>query len=153
NDPKSSIRDIALIRGRSLKGTVVGPDGRPLSGARAAGLGPLPQFDFGRQANNMTAATFIVGGLIPRKTRNLVFFHSEKKLAKVMSVRGDQEGPLTVKLEPLGAVAGRIVASDGKPLPGVKVSTVISFQSEDFKTLPPEIRFNYPSWSVLLNNE
>src|SRR5262249_46903691 len=37
-DPKSTHCDIALVPGRAVTGTIRGPDGQPLPGARAAGL-------------------------------------------------------------------------------------------------------------------
>jgi hypothetical protein len=46
----------------------------------------------------------------------LSFWHIEKGLGKSLTISGDQTGPLTVRLEPFGVIAGRIVDRAGKPL-------------------------------------
>ena len=47
-----------------------------------------------------------------------------RELGKVVAVRGDEAEPLTVRLEPLGAVSGRLVDRAGKPVPKVRVSFI-----------------------------
>jgi hypothetical protein len=48
--------------------------------------------------------------------------HAEKKLGGWVRVRGDEKEAVTAKLLPLGAVMGKIVDSDGRPITGVSVS-------------------------------
>jgi RNA polymerase sigma factor (sigma-70 family) len=152
-DPKSRTQDIALASGKTVSGTVLGPDARPLAGAHAAGLTPLAQFTFGRTLEKMRTASFKAGGLAPQKPRALVFIHPEKKLARVHMLRGDEAGPLKVQLQPLGTLTGRIVDAGGKPLEGLKVSAQMSTKQEDSKHLPAEILFDYPAWSKLTNGK
>jgi RNA polymerase sigma factor (sigma-70 family) len=151
-DPKSTHMDVALIPGRALAGTVVGPDGKPVAGAHAAGLAATPQF-FDHSAGKLDKATFTVSALHPTKPRTLLVVHPEKKLAKVQTVRPDEAGLLVVRLEPSGALAGRLVDAAGKPLAGLKVSAMLSFNPENSKGLPAELRFNGPTWSKLINGE
>jgi RNA polymerase sigma factor (sigma-70 family) len=151
DDPKSTHQDVALVPGRSVGGTVRGPDGQPLTGARAAGLGATPKF-FDPTEGKLPAASFTVSGLGPKKPRVVVFFHPEKKLARVLTVRPDEPGPLEVRLEPLGALAGRVVDAAGKPLAGLRVSAHLNMQ----QNLPPDFRFNSQyaqSWGKLLHGE
>jgi RNA polymerase sigma factor (sigma-70 family) len=145
-DPRSTTRDIALVAGKTVTGTVLGPDGRPLAGARAAGLSGIVQFSFGREPEKLPTASFTAGGLDPQKPRALVFIHPEKKLAKVQHPRGSEAGPLQVRLEPLGALAGRILDAAGKPLPGVSVTIMLSYRPEDYKGLPYDLLIDRQTW-------
>jgi RNA polymerase sigma factor (sigma-70 family) len=96
-----------------VKGKLIGPDGRPVSGVLAAGLRhdwfwgpdwPLPTGEF-------TAL-----GLDPARPRLLGFAHWDRKLAGSVVVRGDEAGPVTVKLVPWGTVSGRLLDVEGKPI-------------------------------------
>jgi hypothetical protein len=54
----------------------------------------------------------------------------------VLRVRGDEAEPLTVALEPLGAVRGRLLDPDGKPSQGLTVSLSVARTTEDYKDYP-----------------
>jgi RNA polymerase sigma factor (sigma-70 family) len=138
-------RSVALEPGRTRTGTVDGPDGKPLSGVLVYGLEPVP--DVGRLAGfvalkigapptKLPTAAFTATGLDPRRPRALVFFHPEKNLAKVQRVRGDEAEAVKVRLEPLGAISGRIVGEDGKPRAGLRVGVFLSTDFADFQGLP-----------------
>jgi RNA polymerase sigma factor (sigma-70 family) len=105
-------RDAALQQGRTLSGKLVDPDGRPVTGATVLGL---REGAFEEKA--LAADTFTVRQLSPRRSRMLVCYHKEKNLGARVDVRGDEAGPLTVRLRPCGAVTGRLVeAADGRPV-------------------------------------
>jgi hypothetical protein len=70
----------------------------------------------------LKTASFTAVGLNPKEPRHLVFIHPEKKLGKLLRLRGDEKDPLIVKLEPLGAVSGRILTEEGKPAANRRVS-------------------------------
>jgi RNA polymerase sigma factor (sigma-70 family) len=110
--------DLVLDPGPMPHGTLVGPDGKPLSGAQALGLTAY------NRSRNWTRSplkgeAFTVYGLEPTEEREVVFVHAGKQLAAVARVRGDAKEPLRVKLEPWGTVTGRLVGPDGKPRPGL----------------------------------
>jgi RNA polymerase sigma factor (sigma-70 family) len=107
--------DIPLDPGRSLKGEVVDPDGKPLAGVKVSGLRSYGGSSYWEGQPQKTSA-FTVTGLEPGKTRMLEFTHPEKKLAGSVVLKGDEKGPLTVKLGPAGALAGRLVTPDGQPV-------------------------------------
>jgi RNA polymerase sigma factor (sigma-70 family) len=107
-------RDVALRPALTLKGTVTGPDGKPLAGATVYGLVPHA---FASSA--LPTADFTVSGLNPRRTRQLLFVHKEKGLGSYREIRGDEKGPLTVRLQPLGSASGRVLDRDGQPRAGL----------------------------------
>jgi hypothetical protein len=124
-DPKTSY-DIALEPGQTRTGTVVGPDGQPLAGALVAGRTPvvngidfIPEYFSAKHL--LKDASFTAFGLSTHRARNLVFYHRQKQVGKVQPVRGDETGPLTVRLEPLGSTKGRLLDANGKPWAGLKV--------------------------------
>jgi RNA polymerase sigma factor (sigma-70 family) len=108
--------DLTVQTGRRLRGTVVAPDGKPLTGVRVTGLTALPDHEL------LSSASFTVRGLNPRCTRELCFYHRDKALGRIVTVRGDETRPLTVRLDPCGSVRGRLVDKNGKPVSGITVS-------------------------------
>jgi RNA polymerase sigma factor (sigma-70 family) len=156
-DPKSCVCDVALEPGQTLNGSVADADGRPLAGAHAAGLRPLTRFWF-RAAERLQTASFAAGGMGPGRRRVLLFVHPEKKLARVLTLRGDEPGPLTVRLEPTGSVAGRILDARGRPWPGLKVTATYRVEelreaAPDQRRLPWELFLSQDSWGKVLNRE
>ena len=73
---------------------------------------------------------FTALGLYPKEPRTLSFVHKENKLIGYVVVDGTKVQPVEVRLQPWGAVTGRLVDGDGKPLAGVKVRRF-------YPTLPP----------------
>jgi RNA polymerase sigma factor (sigma-70 family) len=108
--------NLSLRPAQPLQGTVVGPNGKPLTGVKVIGLSAMPDEEV------LDGASFTVTGLNPQRPRELFFHHRDKALGKVLTLRGDESDPLTVPLDPCGTVSGRLVDSDGKPVPGVTVS-------------------------------
>jgi hypothetical protein len=107
-------RDFVLERGQMLQGSVVGPDGKPLTGARV--WNALPE-----QLETLETDAFTVRGLNRRRSRTLLIIHDEKDLAGGVVLRGDEKGPVTVKLQRHGDVTGRIVDANGKPVAKVRL--------------------------------
>jgi protocatechuate 3,4-dioxygenase beta subunit len=108
--------NVAVDPGRTLTGTVRGPDGKPLAGTEANGL----KGD-GRGEHLQTAA-FTVAHIRPGHSRAVTFLHKAKRLAGYVVLSGDEKGPLTVKLQPWGSVKGRLVDAGGQPRTGVRLT-------------------------------
>ena len=107
--------DLVLDPGTRRPGTVEGPDGKPLSGCVAINLCP------GTMSPNMvklTSDAFTAIALDPKQPRPLFFRHDEKKLAAVVMAKGDESGPLTVRLQPAGTIIGRLLDEDDRPRSG-----------------------------------
>jgi RNA polymerase sigma factor (sigma-70 family) len=103
--------DIELDRGKKLMGTVTDPDGKSLAGATVMGLTA-----FGGGTVTLKDASFTAQALNPARPRTVAFLHKERKLAGCVKLRGDEKEPVTVKLEPWAAVAGRALDEEGNPL-------------------------------------
>jgi hypothetical protein len=119
--------DLEFLTGRSLRGSVLDPDGKPLPGATGADLSPR-QLSVNEAPPRPAAvkaakdpAEFAVTDLDPRVPHTLVFYHPERRLVGSLTVRGDEKEPLAVKLEPWGVLTGRALAPDGTPLAGADI--------------------------------
>jgi 5-hydroxyisourate hydrolase-like protein (transthyretin family) len=108
--------DFELVPGKERRLEVVGPDGNPIAGASVVGLR-----DSLLGARTLDAATGTVVGLDPDRPRRLTFLHADRKLAGHVTLRGDESEPVKVKLEPWGAITGRVLDADGRPLAGTRV--------------------------------
>jgi protocatechuate 3,4-dioxygenase beta subunit len=139
-DPKSVWADIQFEVGKIVTGQIERPDGKPLPGAMAAGLSPVTDLNFhvfGRSP--LKTAEFIATGLPPGRPGALVFFHAEEKLGKVQPLKDDETGPLTVRLEPLGTLTGRVLGPEGRPMVNVQVVVSLSTRLADYKGIPLEL--------------
>jgi protocatechuate 3,4-dioxygenase beta subunit len=113
--------NVVLDPGRALTGTVLGSDGEPLAGARVCGL---TSYAFtGWEHEPLKTDQFTAFALSKGRPRNLLFLHEGKKLAGSLLLKGDEKGPLTVRLQPYGAVRGRVVGADSLPQAKLELTT------------------------------
>jgi RNA polymerase sigma factor (sigma-70 family) len=110
--------DVLLDPGRRPHGRLVDPDGKPLPGTRVLGLTAYNRWRQWTRAP-LRGAEFTVWGLGDGEEREVVFVHEGRRLAGAVQLHRDTQGPLTVKLQPWGAVTGRLVTPKGEPRPGV----------------------------------
>jgi hypothetical protein len=109
--------DIPLDSGRSLVGTIVGPDGKPLAGAQVQGLDDFPSWTL----KPLESPQFELHALPPDASRFLFFYHRGRKLAGLLEVKATDMGPLVAKLQPCGAASGRLIDDAGVPVSGVEL--------------------------------
>src|SRR5262245_28995016 len=115
--PESLDITITLQEGSVRKGTVIGPDGKPVNGVLAAGIkGGMP--------SRLTTSEFNLSGLGSTSRRLLLFLDDAKKLGALESVTGDSAEPFTVKLQPLGSVSGEVELADKTSAAGLTVTAV-----------------------------
>jgi beta-lactamase regulating signal transducer with metallopeptidase domain/protocatechuate 3,4-dioxygenase beta subunit len=107
--------DFQLDPGQMLSGTVLDPEGKPLSRAHYRGATDPGSWTL------LDSARFSVNGYRPDKPRTLVFVQLDGKLSGSVVLKGEQTGTLTVQLHPWASVTGRLVDGDGKPLAGVEL--------------------------------
>jgi RNA polymerase sigma factor (sigma-70 family) len=116
--------DVTLRPGVSRLVKVVDADGKPVAGAVALGIRSR-----GRMTRPPTTAEFTASGLDPDQPRRVLFFHADRKLSGTLMLDGKGTGTVTVKMELLGAITGRLVDQDGRPAVGLHVEFVV--QDED----------------------
>ncbi len=95
-------------RDRKREVRVLGPDGEPLAGVTAEGEGAEA---------TTTPGVATVSGLTPMRPKRFYFRHPGRKLVGFLLARGDEAGPYTVRLQPWGTVAGRLVDAEGRARP------------------------------------
>ena len=116
---ESATVDLQVDPGRTLVVTAVDPEGKPIGGTTVRGL-----TDGGGREIKEESPSFEVRSLDPSKPRNVVVKHEGRKLVGLVQLKGDEPGPITVRLEPWGTITGRIVDDDGNPRGGLNVASV-----------------------------
>jgi RNA polymerase sigma factor (sigma-70 family) len=107
--------DFTLEPGRPLRVRVEGPDGKPLEGVSVCGQGARDMWSAAQPAE------FPVYGMEEGQGRTLLFRHPRKGLAGLREIKGDDHGPVVVRLQPAASVRGRLLKDDGRPWPHVEV--------------------------------
>jgi RNA polymerase sigma factor (sigma-70 family) len=108
-------RDVTLDPGWKFTGTVLGPDDKPLAGARSF---LLVGHWWDREA---TRAAEFGAWFNPRETSEILFQHPEKGLVGVARPPKENGGAVTVRLAPGAMLTGRLVGADGKPRASVEL--------------------------------
>ncbi|HEV3005199.1 MAG TPA: M56 family metallopeptidase [Pirellulales bacterium] len=116
-DTHELTQDATIEVGRTVVGRVETPDGEPLAGVRAQGLNSVAS-----SKTDLSTSEFTVVALNPRRRRELVFEHRERRLGYHTVIAGDEQGPLVIRLQPCGEVVGRLLDVDGEPLAGSLIS-------------------------------
>jgi hypothetical protein len=104
-------RDLQLDPGRTVRGTIVDLDGRPVSGAISQGLTASRAWD----SSPLESAEFQAVAIPPGGSRRVGFLHTGRKLSGSVLIAADLAGPVVVRLQPWGTITGRIVTDDGRP--------------------------------------
>jgi RNA polymerase sigma factor (sigma-70 family) len=116
---ETAVGELSFDRGVTVRLEVRAPDGKPLAGARVAGIA-----ECWRRTVRLTEPAGTVYSLDPAKPRTLIFFHPERHLGGTVTVDPGESGPVVAKLGPLGRVTGRLLDTDGQPLAGATVAAV-----------------------------
>src|SRR5262249_14895919 len=109
--------ELFVDRGLTARLTVQDADGQPLAGAWVAGLA-----DHWPITYKLPEPSATIYALRPEKPRTLAVYHPEKKQGGTVSIRGDEKGPVIVKLGSVGSLTGRLLDADGNPLARAEVS-------------------------------
>ena len=121
-DAEAIRRDLQLEPGLAVSGAVVGPDGEAIDGeVEVTGLRAWTMvWDNGY--SRLDSSEFTVEALDPDRPRRLTFRHAGRDLIASLIVRGDEPGPLTVRLEAAAVVTGRLVDGRGRPKSHVDIN-------------------------------
>ena len=122
---KSVAVKIEFDPGSTVTLKVTDPDGKPLEGVTLVGHGL-----YGQRMPTFPTAAISVGGLNAKgKPVQLYLLHKGRKLCSEVKVKGDEKGPIVVKMRPCGTVTGRVVDHTGKPVRDAQVT----FQMTEYK--------------------
>ena len=118
--------DVQIDPGRTRSATVVDRDGKSMPGCLAFGQGSLPIW----APQPLDSATFEVMALDPRKPRLVMVLHEGRKLGGSALIQAEGNGPVSLTLQPLGILTGRLVDDEGQPLTKLEVASVGSDDSD-----------------------
>jgi hypothetical protein len=124
-DTEEIKREIALERAHRLKVAVLGADGKPLAGAKVRGA--KQPWDW----ETLRGADFTITGPNPHRARprTVLVVHEASRQIGTLVVKGDETGPLEVRLRPWGTVTGRLLSADGEPCAGSIVDPIAADRS------------------------
>jgi hypothetical protein len=116
---------VALRRGNTVKGRVIGPDGQLIPDVWIFSRIVLGQSTVawrqwrGDRHGNARDGHFELHGLDPNTEVPVYFLQPNRKLGATVPISGKSsaDGPITVRLEPCGAARARLVAPGTKPVP------------------------------------
>ncbi|MCI0456279.1 MAG: sigma-70 family RNA polymerase sigma factor [Gemmataceae bacterium] len=135
--------DLAVTPGKTLTMKIVDPDGKPQDGVLVRGVSAMDSvflrqqnelLRFGPTVGNRTRLPIItlrhaeceVHGLDPSKPRKLYFLYPEREWFAVVTVRGDEQSPVPVRLQRMGTVTGCLKDTTGKTMQYVRVTYAYS---------------------------
>jgi protocatechuate 3,4-dioxygenase beta subunit len=104
--------DVQVDPGKTVKGTILDPDGKPLAGASIRGT-----FLSLVEIRDLPSAEFAIPAINPRRPEAYFFEHPKKHLAAAVILNGDEPAGFTVKLKPTATITGRLVTEKGEPIP------------------------------------
>jgi RNA polymerase sigma factor (sigma-70 family) len=113
-------QDITVQPASTITVKIQDADGRPLAGTfvQEAGRAYLLDGPLHTETDTWLAQGVAESG----KPRHLIFYERKKKLFAMLTLQGNEKGPVAVRLRPCAAVRGRVVDENGKPANGVNVN-------------------------------
>jgi protocatechuate 3,4-dioxygenase beta subunit len=112
-------QDVVVEQANSVAVQVQDAGGHPLPGVLVTGTDAQDQL--WKRPVPVETDTCRAYDVVPGRSRLLVFYAPDTKLAGTLRLTGDEKGPAVVRLRPAGAVKGRLVDAGGKPLAGLAV--------------------------------
>jgi hypothetical protein len=110
-------QDVELELATALPVKIRDADGKPVTGCWVTGMGP-ENWHLPTEVKDDACAAYHLEG----EPRLMGFYEPTRKRFGSLALKGDEKEPMTVTLGPGGAMKGRLVGEDGKPLAGVAVA-------------------------------
>jgi protocatechuate 3,4-dioxygenase beta subunit len=102
---------VQLDPGKTVCGTILDPDGKPVAGASIQGP-YLSLVDL----RDLPSAAFAIPAVNPGKPEAYFFKHPKRNLAAAAILKGDEAEGFTVKLKPTATITGRVLTEKGEPI-------------------------------------
>ncbi len=117
NNAAESVCNFELDAGGRVTLRTVDPDGTPLTGVLVTGVNEIDG-----NMDSMAGAEFDLVCFRPGENRTVLLYQPERRLGKSLRVKQEEvrDQPLTIELQPVGAVLGRLV-NDGEPVTGASL--------------------------------
>ncbi len=127
--------DLQVMKGLSVRLTLSDDGSQPITGVQTRGRTARSSLDRENTAGGQVEVT----NLKPEEERTVMFLHQGRMLGKIVRVKpgDDAQGPLVVKLARLATIIGRVVDSEGHPVSGATVRSLV-LPSGDFGLQLPE---------------
>jgi hypothetical protein len=103
--------DLAIDPGKTATITIEDDEGQPVTGAFVSGLA-----DSGPDTFRIGVSTCTIFALGSDRPRRVCVLHPERGLAAAITLTGEEQGSVTVRLAASAKISGRAFAPDGQPL-------------------------------------
>jgi RNA polymerase sigma factor (sigma-70 family) len=124
-------QEVALEPARKVKVTVLGVDGKPLAGVKVRGRKQEGEYE------DWAGTEFMMTRPDQKQPRTLLVVHEATRQIGTLALKGDETGPLEVRLRPWGTVTGRLLGADGEPCAGTFVNPMAGDRSLAY---PPQMQ-------------
>ncbi|MBO0698637.1 MAG: carboxypeptidase regulatory-like domain-containing protein, partial [Zavarzinella sp.] len=112
-----NVCNLTITTGRTVRGKLADPDGKPLTGVRIDGA-----IGSDVHLRDLPKAEFTIAAINPAAPKPYFFYHAEKNLAGAVILKGDEPDGFTVTLQKAATITGRLVGDDGEPLADTEIS-------------------------------
>ncbi|HQU42303.1 MAG TPA: hypothetical protein PK867_05800 [Pirellulales bacterium] len=103
--------DLPVDRGKTVELSLEDGEGQPVRDAFISGLADCWRFTF--RIADPTCTIYALGADRPRRT---CILHPERGLAASLTLTGDEEGPVKVRLGAAATITGRALETSGEPI-------------------------------------
>jgi protocatechuate 3,4-dioxygenase beta subunit len=132
-DAKTLTHDFTLTAGKARALIIRGADGKLPEKLLAVGQSEA------MEARLVAGDTLKLSGLSPKMARAVVLFDEAKTVGAIAAVTGDAAAPVSVTLEKLGSISGRVFDADGAPAAGAEVRVWLQLDRAKYDNLPDEV--------------
>lgn len=141
-EQKSVSVDISLVPAARLTIRLLDPEGKDVTGAWYSGAWEQNMVSM----QPMNPGGFHVADYDETFPRRLNFCHPQRELAATIVLKGKQQSPVEIKLQPAGSLVGQVMDDSGKPLSQLFLHHAPQIEGDDptaISALPkPEYRTN-----------